>query len=65
MIAYITKASNYDFEKYLIFNTLEELLNFIEKNGGSVIITKNQINSQYQKDKSYDYEITIYDDYVE
>lgn len=57
MKAIITRASDWDYKENKIFNSLEELQNFIINSEHSVII-----NAPY---KNNPWTITIYDDYVE
>lgn len=47
----IRKASDWNYEDELEINSLEELIKFINNNGGKIILKEERI--------------TIYDDYVE
>jgi hypothetical protein len=49
----ITKASDYNYSDTMVFNSLAELMAFIDENDGKVVI--------YSEEN----EIMIYDDYIE
>lgn len=53
MKALITKASDCDYEEIREFDSLEQLLQFAEENGGDLIIST--------KSESYALDLTIYD----
>lgn len=62
MKAFITKASDYDHEEVKEFNTLMDLLNYVKKNG-SIIVSK--AHSWDKERYGADFDIVIYDDYIE
>lgn len=59
----ITKASNDTYLEKIDVETLEELFDFVEKNGDCIIslTTPYEENDKYFEDKG----LMIYDDYIE
>lgn len=59
----IVKASDCNFVEYRTFNTLKELLAFMQEVGHALILDNNFFTEEYGDTALF--EITIYDDYVE
>ena len=58
----LTQASNYEREETVEINTLEELLDFVRKEGGLILKQERDYKNGGYLDS---FKITIYDDYVE
>lgn len=54
----INKASDFEYEEKKVFNTLEELIGFMEEAGEIILSKENYGYGEFNR-------IVIYDDYVE
>lgn len=59
----IVKMSDSTFVEYRTFNTLKELLAFMQEVGHALILDNNFFAEEYGDTAPF--EITIYDDYIE
>lgn len=69
---YVTKTSDWKYEEVIELNTLEELLEFVNKNGEIILdknwlfkTTKEQIPDATEISREAPFEIEIYDTYRE
>lgn len=80
MVFLMLKASDYEWYDFAEFSTLEEMLIAMEKDGHPFVLDKNQLRADPNRVKEWlniesdyvanqvaqcEYEITIYDDYLE